>query len=168
MSDDRDVQAEVVAAWHHRRRGLSVREIAAELGVAVSTAHARVKAARDAEAATAEPDDRAAARVTEAARLDDWTFALEHRMTDQGVAPEVIVPILLRVSARRARLLGLDSPTRVAVSDDRAARVAPDAELAAKVRDARDRAEAERAAIDTKGGEADRPSHRGGPVGVVR
>lgn len=167
MTDDRDVQAEVVAAWHHRRRGLSVREIATELGVSVSTAHARVKAARDAEAGTAEPDDRAAARVTEAARLDDWTFALEHRMTDQGVAPEVIVPILLRVSARRARLLGLDAPTRVAVSDDRTTRHAPDPEIVAAVADARERAEAERQAIDREHGPAGRPAQRG-PTGVVR
>ncbi len=47
----------------------------------------------------------------ELARLDPWQVTLEARM-DDGEPPERIVPVCLRVSERRAKLLGLDAPAR--------------------------------------------------------
>lgn len=52
-------------------------------------------------------------------RLDimtDWLLA--ERTVTGGSALEY-VPVLLKLEDRRARLLGTDAPTRVAVSDDR-------------------------------------------------
>lgn len=128
---DRDVTADVARAWKLRRDGRTVREIADELGCSVSTAHARVRAAADAEQVVGDPDDRRTARVREAASLDAWAdIAESHARAADDPIPAVRA--LTALSARRSALLGLDAPTRVAVSDDRPD-PQPDPDLAAAI-----------------------------------
>lgn len=180
MDEDRDVPAEVARAWVLRRRGWSVREIAADLGCSVSTAHARVKAAQEAEVETGVLD-RDAQRTREAAALDSYTSALEAALDLGAVTALEVVPVLLRVSARRAKLLGLDMPARVEVTETPAG-ARPDPEIVAKLQQARevnrrDRARwvprgvrsDERAELPPDGQEAgqDEDAERDGPAGAA-
>jgi len=67
----------------------------------------------------------------ELARLDAWQVTLEARM-DDGEPPERIVPVCLRVSERRDKLLGLDAPARAAAPSAASAQEAEvDVQLAA-------------------------------------
>jgi hypothetical protein len=114
-----------------RSRGLTYRQIAAELGVDVANAHRAVKRALD--AVVAEPAADAVAFELE--RLDAlYARALEvmesHHVTvsngrvvalnDEPLPDDgpVLAAIdrLVRISESRRKLLGLDSPTKMAVS----------------------------------------------------
>jgi hypothetical protein len=95
-----------VRAFELRKAGSSYREIARQLGVDVHTAHADVGAELDAlrETTVAEATEL---RALELERLDTMTSGLwPHIKT--GNAPAVTAGV--RVSERRARLLGLDAP----------------------------------------------------------
>lgn len=123
-----------VAVYELRLKGLSIRKIAAQLGMATSTAQDRL---------TAEIKDRVLpladeVRLYEIDRLDGWLARLE-RQLDDGESPERVVPVLLRVSERRAKLLGLDAPERAEVA---VAQLPADESTAAVLAAARDRAEA--------------------------
>jgi DNA-binding Lrp family transcriptional regulator len=148
----RDVTADVVKAWALRRDGCSVREIAEVLGCSVSTAHERVKAAEAAEEST-DSLDRSSGRIVEAARLDSYTAALEPLLTSDPLAT---VPVLLRVSAARRALLGLDQPSRIAIEREGARSAEPSPEIREAVRAAQEEAARERAQIrgqqSTEGG----------------
>jgi AcrR family transcriptional regulator len=91
--------------------GLSVREIADELGLTKSTVQNRLQDAYD-DLVLPVADE---VRQIELARLDRWQRRLEQRLAD-GEAPERIVPIGLKVQERRARYLGLDAPERSEVT----------------------------------------------------
>lgn len=85
--------------------GLSVREIAAELGLSSSTVQSRLQAAYDDLVLPAADE----VRQIELARLDRWQRKLEQRL-DDGEAAERIIPVGLKVQERRSRYLGLDAP----------------------------------------------------------
>lgn len=90
-----------------KRRGYSVRRIADETGIARSTVQDRLDAAYK-EMVFPLADE---VRLLELERLDAWLVRLEDQMTN-GEAPERVVPVAIRVSERRAKLLGLDAPER--------------------------------------------------------
>jgi predicted DNA-binding protein YlxM (UPF0122 family) len=99
---------EQVKVLNLRRDGLSVREIAERTGIAKSTVQDRLDAAL-AELVLPLADD---VRQLELLRLDTWQKRLEERLTD-AEDPVRVVPVALAVQARRAKLLGLDAPTKV-------------------------------------------------------
>lgn len=94
-----------------RRQGKSIRKIAEETGIARSTVQDRI------DAAIAEIVHPAAdgVRTLELERLDAWLLRLEESM-ESGEDPARIVPVAIRVSERRARLLGLDEPVKAEVT----------------------------------------------------
>ena len=95
-----------VLALELRKAGASYREVARRLGVDVHTAHADVGAELAAlrETAVAEATEL---RALELERLDSMTSGLWSGIQDGSAAA---VSAGVRVSERRARLLGLDAP----------------------------------------------------------
>lgn len=124
----------------HSTLRMTVRAIAAETGLSIGTVHNYIQQGKVAEGYV-HLHDVAEQRDLMAAQLDAINQALfvEH---GQGTKMSKIAPILLQLMARRARLLGLDMPTKIAVTDDRELEIDP-AVLAA-VREAQRRAAAER------------------------
>lgn len=124
----------------HSTLRMTVRAIAAQTGLSVGTVHNYIREGKTAEGYV-HLHDVAEQRDLMAAQLDAINHALftEH---EQGTKMSKIAPILLQIMARRARLLGLDMPTKVALSDERESEIDP-AVLAA-VRDAQRRAAVER------------------------
>lgn len=128
----------IAKAWELHTEGRSVRYIAEALGCAPSTAAEYVKAGRAAEAHI-DLLDRAEQRLRSATRLDMMAAWLADDF-QQGKASAVqVVPHLVAVEARLAKLLGLDAPTRLSVTDDRAPEVDP--AIVAAVRDTQSAAE---------------------------
>lgn len=117
--EQEDEHARLVArAWEmsaNESRG--VRYIGEKLGVAPSTAARYVNEGRIAEQYI-DLLDRAEARLRSATRLDAMTSWLADAYQNGGDAIK-IVPVLLQIEARRAKLLGLDAPTQVQVNDQR-------------------------------------------------
>lgn len=93
-----------------RRSGRSYREIAHANGIGVTTAHRLISGAM-AEARSAVAEDVVELRALELSRLDGLMVALwpKARQGDLGAVDRV-----LRIMERRARLLGLDAPVKVA------------------------------------------------------
>jgi transcriptional regulator with XRE-family HTH domain len=114
-----------------KKKGLTVRAIAAELGVSKSTVQNRL----DAAIAEIVHPAAEAVRTLELDRLDSWHAYLEDRLVDPlNRDPEKTVQTLLRCQERRARYLGLDAPEKAEIT----ATVSPaDEELAALLREAR-------------------------------
>ena len=140
----RDVTAEIVVAWEMRAAGASTRDVATRLGCSTSTAHERIKAAGAAEEST-DALDRSAGRILEAVRLDRCTAALEPLLDKD---PVTVVPVMLKVSAARRALLGLDMPARIAIENARASSGSPlDPGIVAAVRKAQQEAARRRAEI---------------------
>lgn len=121
-----------------------MRWIAEKMSIPASTAHDWIKQGRAAEVYI-DLLDRAEERVRMATRLDFYTSMLmdqwRTQMTKEPTQASDIVPILLRIEERRAKLGGLDAPTRVAVEDGRTPE--PDPRTVAAVRAAQQRAAAE-------------------------
>ena len=91
-----------------RRQGLPYSAIAERLGVAKNTAHRLVVQSLD-RTATALGESTAVLREIELERLDDLLAAV----WPSAIAGDLpAVAMALRVAERRARLLGLDAPTR--------------------------------------------------------
>jgi hypothetical protein len=94
-------------AFELRKAGASYREIAKQLDVDVHTIHGDLQAEMVAiHQQTAEQADEL--RALELARLDGMTSGLWPQVRE-GIAPAVSAAV--RVSERRAKLLGLDAPT---------------------------------------------------------
>jgi len=93
-----------------RRAGRSYREIAHQVGIGVASAHRLITAAIADVRAIVE-DDAAEMRALELSRLDGLLAALwpKARQGNLGAVDRV-----LRIMERRARLLGLDAPFKVA------------------------------------------------------
>ena len=93
-----------------RRGGASFQSIANQLGVSKSTAH---KAVSTALAALREQNDELAKalQTLEADRLDVLQLGI---WTDAARGDLAAIQTVLRIMERRARLLGLDAPTKVA------------------------------------------------------
>ena len=100
-------------AFELRKTGSSYREIARQLGVDVHTAHADVGAELEAirETTVAEATKL---RALELERLDGMTSGLWPHVR-AGSAPAVTAAV--KISERRARLLGLDMPTAVGLQN---------------------------------------------------
>jgi DNA-binding transcriptional ArsR family regulator len=101
------VAQEQADCFRLKLNGCSVREIAAELGMAASTVQNRLQAAYDDLVLPAADE----VRQLELARLDSWHRKLEARL-DEALEPEKVVPALLRCQERRSKYLGLDAPER--------------------------------------------------------
>lgn len=142
--DQRDRMVELWSMATLHDPPLSVREIAARTGMARSTVDRWIRACREADGFV-DLLNRSEARVAQAGRLDDYLGALRRRLAE-GADPERIIPILLAVEDRITAVVGTKAPVHVQ-HEDVTGRVAPDAELAAKVRDARALAQRERAQI---------------------
>ncbi len=96
-----------VQALELRIAGGSYRQIAKTLDVSVSVAHHYVvEALRETREVAIERAEEL--KIVELARLDSWTLKLTSGRT---LTPRV-VDTLLRISERRARLLGLDAPVK--------------------------------------------------------
>lgn len=93
-----------------RRAGRSYREIARQVGIGVASAHRLITAAI-ADVRAIVQDDAAEIRALELSRLDGLLGALwpKARQGDLGAVDRV-----LRIMERRAKLLGLDAPVKVA------------------------------------------------------
>ena len=94
---------------HLRMAGYSHREIAAQLGIAPSSAYKRVRHAFD-EVNKHNLDTAEQLRALELLRLDELLSAL----WDTAIAGDLkAVDRVLKVMERRAKLLGLDAPVMV-------------------------------------------------------
>ena len=91
-----------------RRKGFSVRRIAQETGIPRSTVQDRLDAAI-AELVLPLADE---VRLIELERLDTWQARLEERLED-GEDPVRVVPVAVKVSESRRKLLGSDEPDRL-------------------------------------------------------
>lgn len=92
--------------WQLRLLGLSLRQIAAQVGLT----HPRVLAILERgyrERVHPKVDE---ARTLELERLDDWMVRLAPAIRN---GDDRAISTALRISERRARLLGMDAPTRV-------------------------------------------------------
>lgn len=126
-SEDAVIEDRRSKAWELRLKGKTVRQIAAALSVSVGTAHHDIAAVLD--RTKEENDDRAEThRAISLARLDKALSTIEDALTAQVPAkdpehPEAAsadhdlrlkaVAGLLKLEERRAKLLGLDAPTKV-------------------------------------------------------
>ncbi len=105
------IATEAAACYDRRLKGQSIRAIADAVGLPKTTVQERLDLyITDLVMPLADE-----VRLLELERLDSWAAKLEDQLGN-GEAPERIVPVLLRVQERRARLLGLDAPERAEVS----------------------------------------------------
>lgn len=93
-----------------RRSGRSYREIAHAVGIGVASAH-RLVGAAIAEARTTVREDVVELRALELSRLDGLMVALWPKARRGDLAA---VDRVLKIMERRAKLLGLDAPVKVA------------------------------------------------------
>lgn len=114
---DRSRAEKVAWVWQlHAVQRMTIREIAAETGLSVGSVHNYLQEGKAAEVHV-QLLDIAEQRDLMAVQLDAINAALFAEY-EQGTKMSKIAPILLQIMARRARLLGLDAPTRVAVESD--------------------------------------------------
>lgn len=99
----------------HRRAGLSYTEIGQRLGISKSEAHRLTRAAL-AEYAVRTEEDVAEHIRLQLARLDAALAAMSKRLADGSLEA---IDRLLKIEARRAALLGLDAPARIAPTNPR-------------------------------------------------
>lgn len=105
-------------AWELHVEGRSLAYIGERLGTSRTTAHRDVAAGRDL-AAQLDYLDHRRERETAAAVMElvrSWMVDEVTRGGDAILASHVVI----KAEERRAKLLGLDAPTRIAVRDDRA------------------------------------------------
>lgn len=95
-----------------RRRGHSLREIGATLGVSRQTAHRHLVKALD-QLAAEQRDIAATVRDLELDRLDELLVGVWPAATSGDVSA---INAALRIGERRAKLLGLDQPNRIEAS----------------------------------------------------
>ena len=152
MSTDGDRSELVVRAWllstgkAPDRPGelVGTRAIGAELGVSQSTAARYVREAAQAEGFM-DLMDRAEVRQGMALRLAEYVTWLRAEMT-QGTPASTVVPILLRVEERLAKLVGTDAPTRLQ-HENAPTQLQPDPGIVRALAEARTRNASERRAI---------------------
>lgn len=125
--------ARVAAAWTLRAQGKPYRDIARQLDISPSTAHLWVRQAASAAEFAGLPD-RNAERRRDAATLDRWLSRCEDAAAEDGMPVAPLARAVVELLRRRAALLGLDQPVRVAVAPDRA-HADPDPDLVVAVSD---------------------------------
>lgn len=96
-----------------RRMGLGYEAIAAQIGIGKSQAHRLVAAGMD-DAREQIAADADVLRAAEVSRLDGMLQGLWPRARKGDVAA---VDRVLKIGERRAKLLGLDAPTKIAETD---------------------------------------------------
>jgi DNA-binding transcriptional regulator LsrR (DeoR family) len=101
---------QIAAAMSHRRDGLAFSEIAARLGVSKTTAHRLTQEAL-AEYRVRTETDTAEHVSLQLARIDSALQAISTQIQQGHLGA---IDRLIRLEERRARLLGLDAPTRLA------------------------------------------------------
>ncbi len=101
------IATETAQVFDLKLKGNSIRQIAALTGLAKSTVQNRLDdAISDLVTPLAEES-----RKIDVTRLDSYLRVLEERLAD-GEDPVRVVPVMLQVLTRRAKLLGLDEPIR--------------------------------------------------------
>lgn len=123
-----------------KRKGMSVRAIAAELKMAPTTVQDRLQAAYD-QLVLPIADE---VRKLDLARLDAWLERLEERL-DDGEDPVRVVPVGLKVLERRSRLMGADAPEKAEMTVHKVD--AEDVELIEMLNEARARVAADEEAL---------------------
>ena len=113
-----DAHARRQTALALRRRTFTYRRIASEMGISEASAYTYVKDAY-AELNRVQNESAEALREQELDKLDE----LEQRLSDllpdaEADAVTKLTGQLLRIAERRAKLLGLDAPTRTQVTGD--------------------------------------------------
>lgn len=133
------IAAEQATVFALKLKGKSVRAIAAETGIPRSTVQDRLDAAY-AELVSPLAEQ---SKVIELERLNSWQVKLEESL-DRGEDPIRVVPVLIQVSTRRAKIEGYEAAQKVeqAVTD-----VTPPVRVAALVRQAQADSEADEAAV---------------------
>lgn len=96
-----------------RKGGFSYAQIAAHLGISRSGAYQTVQAALE-EIREHYRETAVEVVALELERLDEMTRALESKV---GYGDATSIAAALRVMERRAKLLGLDAPTKIAPTD---------------------------------------------------
>lgn len=117
IGNDAKIVAEQEQCYDLRMQGLSIREIARRVGLGVGTVHNRLN--DEINKRIAPKSD--ALRVFELDKLDDIEARLiaERNVIPVGDNPDAIVKLVnsqVSTMARRARLMGLDAPEKVAIS----------------------------------------------------
>lgn len=106
-----EIETRRVKVYELRLRGRTIREIAADVGVSRSIAHADVVAVLD--RIKAEANDTAEqVRQLEIERLDKMLDSFWQRVLE---GDEKAADVVLKVQARRSKLLGLDAPEQHSV-----------------------------------------------------
>lgn len=105
MSEETERVESAVRVWQMRRDGRTYEYIAEAEGISKSTAHKRFKEALLARIPYAAEEER----QLEVERLDSMLEQLTELLP---LDPIAVVPVMLRVSKRRAELMGLDAPTK--------------------------------------------------------
>jgi AcrR family transcriptional regulator len=96
-----------IQCYRLRLTGMTVRDIAAKVGLSVGTVHNRIHSEIN-DRVTPLADELLAIELD---RLDRWLVRLDAQI-ESGFAVARNVEVAIRVSERRSRLLGLDSPVR--------------------------------------------------------
>ena len=113
VAEDARVATRRIQALELRKHGASYREIAEALHVSLGTAYRDIQI--ELAAAVKLKNKRADELVElEVQRLDQWLLAL-----DKGInaGQTKAIAQAIKIGARRARLLGLDAPTKIAPTD---------------------------------------------------
>lgn len=102
------VAEEQVRCYQLRLTGLSIRQIAGHTGLGVATVHARIQSEINARVLPLADE----VRKVELDRLDGWLARLNGEIA-AGKAVARNVEVAVRVSERRAKLLGIDAPQQI-------------------------------------------------------
>lgn len=122
------------AVYEYRLRGLTVREIAESTGTPRSTVHRWIRELTEARM----QESQSELLAVELDRLDRYLAKLEQRLEMHPGRTETILPLLLKLSERRAKLLGLDAALKVDATVTETTQA--DIELAELIRNAQLRA----------------------------
>ena len=113
ITNPAQVAAEQVQCYEHRLAGKSVRTIAKLVGLPPSTVHNRIQAEIGERVIPLAEE----VRKMELDRYDTWLETLMDKLA-AGEDPLKVIPVAVKVSERRARLLGLDAPVAVDVAGE--------------------------------------------------
>lgn len=102
------VAEEQVHCYELRLTGMSIREIAERTGISKSTVHDRIQAEISSRVTPLAEE----VRKMELDRLDGWLERLNEQIA-RGIQVARNVEVAVRVSERRAKLLGIDAPEKV-------------------------------------------------------
>lgn len=106
-----------IRAFELRKAGQSYRTIAAQLGVSVRTAYDDIQDVTQ-QLNTQLREEAEQLRAIEVERLDTLLAALWGKATDESAKGQTFaVDRVLSIMERRAKLLGLDMPTKIAPTD---------------------------------------------------